>query len=114
MGTLRAPMANGLYVRFYEVTDDHTQSTEIKLDFSYELLGDNDVDVTFLLGKEEFPSAHEGILLTAHGGILRLAKEDEFVDRWPGDGDWFWTWEELAEEWKNSDRSAITIESRRM
>jgi len=93
-------MANGLYVRFHEVTDECTQTTQIKLEFSFELLEDRGVDVTFLLGIEELPLVYEGILLTARDGFLRFAKADEFVDRWPGDGDWFWAWEELAEEWK--------------
>lgn len=96
------PRPEELYVRimpaFYEA---QLQRREFELVFEHALRDEGSVDVTFLLTGAAPPARYEGVLLAPGDSAPRLACEEEVVDRWPDDGDWFWTWGVLKSEWSN-------------
>lgn len=87
-----------LFVSFQISSDEAFQQTEVRAKFTLRASsqrGGQEVDVSYLLAGEEPPFDGDGLLVTA-GGLVRPAREEECVDNWPGDGDWFYTWEDLA------------------
>jgi hypothetical protein len=96
-GPARAwPGENGgeLYVQYRLAFDPQFQRDEIMLVFTA-ARGDDDeaADVSFLLGRGALPPC-EG-LVAQEGEPLRFGDTDDAVDRWPGPGDWFWSWDAL-------------------
>jgi hypothetical protein len=89
-----------LYVRFLDEFDEHAQKTHIYILFARELASERDVDVSFLADPaSSTPTQYEGVLLPWGGEAPRYANEKDVEDHWPADGDWFWTWSDLADEY---------------
>ena len=93
-----------LWVSFAGALDEYTQNVDVRPVFSPSQQP-RSLDVSFLLGGGVHPK--EGVLvvarrcLSAPDGVAlepTVADESDVVDKYPGDGDWFFSWEDLSDE----------------
>jgi hypothetical protein len=84
-----------LYVRCEQTFDHYCQHDVVKLIFTTAPGDDEAADISFLLGRGGRPP-YEGLIARA-GEPLCLGDEGDAEDRWPGSGDWFWSWDALRD-----------------
>ena len=94
-------LAAELYVTFTPIFDEGFQQTSVSVRFHPALVDETAIDVSFLLSATGTSRPrHEGAIVDA-AGSARFGDEHECVDRWPGDGDWFYSWEDLLDAYKD-------------
>jgi hypothetical protein len=91
-------MNNKLFISFEIAFDEAFQQTTVNMQFHNVPPANSHIDVSFLIDKTIAEPEKEGILLDMDGNV-KLSDMEDCIDRWPNDGDWFYTWEDLEDEY---------------